>query len=113
MHPLIETAKVIVEKGAKYLTLEGIVAKLKGWTQNIAVVDALGLASENRNVRTENTVFLGCLSALEAFPVDEKAIRESSLAVPKTIEQNLKAFDLVKKSAHSSLCTLVQCRPLP
>jgi hypothetical protein len=32
MHPLIETAKVIVEKGAKYLTLEGIVAKLKGWT---------------------------------------------------------------------------------
>ena len=115
MHPPIETAKVMAEKEAKYITLEGIVAKLRGWTQNIAVVDALGLARESGNARTENTVFLGCLSALEAFPVDEKAIKESiSEAVPKkTIEQNLKAFDLGKKSAYGSLCALVQCRPLP
>ena len=79
------------------------------------LVDALRLATESGNVRTENTVFLGCLSALESFKVDEKDIRESiSEAVPKkTIEQNLKAFDLGKKSAHSSLCTLVPCRPLP
>ncbi|MBN1244892.1 indolepyruvate oxidoreductase subunit beta [Candidatus Bathyarchaeota archaeon] len=115
MHPPIETSKIITEKESKYITLEDIVAKLRGWTQNIAVVDALKLARESGNVRTENTVFLGCLSALEAFPVDEKAIRESiSEAVPKkTIEQNLKAFDLGKKSAHGSLCTLVPCRQLP
>jgi indolepyruvate ferredoxin oxidoreductase beta subunit len=115
MHPPIETSKLITEKGSKYVTLEDIVAKLKGWTQNIAVVDALKFAKESGNVRTENTVFLGCLSALEAFKVDEKAIRESiSEAVPKkTIEQNLKAFDLGKQSAHGSLCTLVPCRPLP
>ena len=115
MHPPIETSKVITEKGSKYVTLEDVVSKLKGWTPNIAVVDALGLARESGNVRTENTVFLGCLSALEAFPVDEKAIRESiAEAVPqKTVEQNLKAFDLGKKSAHGSLCRLVQCRPLP
>jgi indolepyruvate ferredoxin oxidoreductase beta subunit len=115
MHPPIETAKVMAEKEAKYITLEDIVAKLRGWTQNIAVVDALGLARESGNARTENTVFLGCLSALEAFPVDEKAIKESiSEAVPKkTIEQNLKAFDLGKKSAYGSLCAFVQCRPLP
>ena len=115
MHPPIETSKLITEKSSKYVTLEDIVAKLKGWTQNIAVVDALKLARESGNVRTENTVFLGCLSALEAFNVEEKAIRESiSEAVPKkTIEQNLKAFELGKKSAHGSLCTLVPCRPLP
>jgi indolepyruvate ferredoxin oxidoreductase beta subunit len=115
MHPPIETAKVMAEKEAKYITVEDIVAKLRGWTQNIAVVDALGLARESGNARTENTVFLGCLSALEAFPVDEKAIKESiSEAVPKkTIEQNLKAFDLGKKSAYGSLCAFVQCRPLP
>jgi len=115
MHPPIETSKIITEKGPKYVTLDDIVSKLKGWTKNIAVVDALKLARESGNVRTENTVFLGCLSALGAFPVDEKAIRESiSEAVPKkTVKQNLKAFDLGKKSAHSSLCTLVPCRPLP
>jgi indolepyruvate ferredoxin oxidoreductase beta subunit len=115
MHPPIETSKVITEKGSRYVTFEEIVSKLKSWTQNIAVVDALKLARESGNVRTENTVFLGCLSALGAFPIDEKAIRESiSEAVPKkTVEQNLKAFDLGKKSAHCSLCTLVPCRPLP
>jgi indolepyruvate ferredoxin oxidoreductase beta subunit len=115
MHPPIETSKIIAEKGSKYITLEDVISKLRGWTQNIAVVDALGLAKESGNVRTENTVFLGCLSALEAFPVNEKAIRESiAEAVPKkTVEQNLKAFDLGKKSAHGSLCTLVPCRQLP
>jgi indolepyruvate ferredoxin oxidoreductase beta subunit len=115
MHPPIETSKIITEKGQKYVTFEDVVSKLKGWTRNLAVVDALGLAKESGNIRTENTVFLGCLSALEAFPVEEKAIRESiAEAVPKkTVEQNLKAFDLGKKSAHGSLCTLVQCRPLP
>ena len=115
MHPPIETSKLITEKGSNYISLEDIVAKLKGWTQNIAVVDALELAKKSGNVRTENSVFLGCLSALEVFGVDEKAIRESiSEAVPKrTIEQNLKAFSLGKRSAHDSLCTLVPCRPLP
>jgi indolepyruvate ferredoxin oxidoreductase, beta subunit len=112
MHPPIETSKLIMEKDAKYVTLEDVVSKLKGWTPNIAVVDALTLAKESGNVRTENTVFLGCLSALEAFNVEEKDLRKSiSEAVPKkTIEQNLKAFDLGKKSAHGSLCTLVPCR---
>ena len=115
MHPPIETSKIVTEKGSKYITLEDIVAKLKSWTQNIAVVDALKLAKESGNMRTENTVFLGCLSTLEAFKVDERAIRESiSEAVPKkTIEQNLKGFDLGKQSAHVSLCSLVPCRPLP
>jgi indolepyruvate ferredoxin oxidoreductase beta subunit len=115
MHPPIETSKLVADSESEYVTLEGIVATLKGWTQNIAAVDALKLAKESGNVRTENTVFLGCLSALEAFNVEEKAIRESiSEAVPKkTTEQNLKAFELGKKSAHGSLCTLVPCRPLP
>lgn len=115
MHPPIETSKIITEKGSKYVTLEDVVSKLRDWTQNIAVVDALKLARESGNVRTENTVFLGCLSALEAFQVDENNIRESiSEAVPKkTVKQNLKAFDLGKKSAHGSLCTLVPCRRMP
>ncbi len=114
MHPPIETSKLVANKESKYVTLEDIVSKLKVWTKNVAVVDALKLAKESGNVRAENTVFLGCLSALESFKVAEKDIRESiSEAVPKkTIEQNLKAFDLGKQNAHASLCTLVPCRRL-
>jgi indolepyruvate ferredoxin oxidoreductase beta subunit len=112
MHPPIETSKIIATKGARYITVENIVSKLRNWTPNIAVIDALKLARESGNVYTENTVFLGCLSALEVFPVEENYIRESiSEAVPKkTIEQNLKAFDLGKGNAYNSLCTLVPCK---
>ena len=74
IHPPIETSKIITEKGSKYFTLEDVVSELRDWTQNIAVVDAPKLARESGNVRTENTVFLGCLSALEAFQVDENNI---------------------------------------
>ena len=112
MHPPIETSKIITSKESKYITVEDIVSKLKNWTTNIAVVDALKLARESGNVNTENTVFLGCLSTLEMFPAEESNIRESiSEAVPKkTVEQNLKAFELGKKSAHDALCTLVKCK---
>jgi indolepyruvate ferredoxin oxidoreductase beta subunit len=112
MHPPIETSKIITKQQSNYVTLDEVVSKLKGWTQNVAIVDALTLAKESGNVRTENTVFLGCLSALNHFPVAENAIRESiSEAVPKkTVEQNLKAFELGKKNAYGSLCTLVPCR---
>jgi len=115
MHPPIETSKIITSKGSKYITVEDIVSKLKNWTTNIAVVEALKLARESGNVNTENTVFLGCLSTLEIFPAEESNIRESiSEAVPKkTVEQNLKAFELGKKSAHDALCTLVKCKDTP
>ena len=115
MHPPIETSKIITSKGAKYLAIEDIVSKLRNWTPNIAVIDALKLARDSGNVNAENTVFLGCLSALEAFPAEESYIRESiSEAVPKkTVEQNMKAFDLGKKSARDSLCALVPCKNTP
>lgn len=115
MYPPVETAKIIITKGTKYVTVEDVVSNLKNWTKNIAVIDALALARESGNINTENTVFLGCLSALEAFPVEESYIRESIAdAVPKkSVEQNLKAFDLGKKSAHSMLCKLVPCRYPP
>jgi indolepyruvate ferredoxin oxidoreductase, beta subunit len=115
MHPPVETAKIIASKGMKYTTLEDVVSNLRKWTNKIAVIDALALARESGNINTENTVFLGCLSALEAFPVEESFIRESIAdAVPKkTIEHNLKAFELGKKSAHAMLCKLVPCRYKP
>jgi indolepyruvate ferredoxin oxidoreductase beta subunit len=112
MHPPVETSRVLREKDTKYITIDEIVSRLQQWTRNIAVIDALKLARDSGNVNTKNTVFLGALSTLEAFPAEEKHLRESiSQAVPKnTVEQNLMAFDLGKKTAFNSLCNLVPCR---
>jgi indolepyruvate ferredoxin oxidoreductase, beta subunit len=112
VHPPIETSKLVTDKTAKYVTIEEIVAKLQTWTSHIALVNALDLAKLAGNAIAENSVFLGCLSAIKAFPVEEKAILESiSEAVPKkTVEQNINAFKLGKKVAYESLCNSLECR---
>ena len=113
MHPPIETSKIIDSTNKlEYFSLDQVITRLKKWTSNIAIVDALKLAKESGNVRTENTVFLGCLSALQIFPVEEKYIKQSiTAAVPKkTVDMNLKAFELGRKNAYNSLCTQVACR---
>ncbi|MHA2407452.1 MAG: indolepyruvate oxidoreductase subunit beta [Candidatus Ranarchaeia archaeon] len=112
IHPPIETSELVRKKGGKYVSLDEILDKLEKWTPNIALIDALELAKQSGNVRTENTAFLGALSTLAAFPIEEKYLRESISEVvpPKTIEANLKAFDLGKSTAYEKLCDLVDCR---
>jgi len=113
MHPPIETSKIIDSKNKiEYFEIDQVILKLKKWTSNIALIDALKLAKESGNARTENTVFLGCLSALQVFPVEEKYVKQSIIdAVPKkTVEVNLKAFELGRKNAYDSLCNQVACR---
>ncbi|TRO47940.1 indolepyruvate ferredoxin oxidoreductase subunit beta [Candidatus Bathyarchaeota archaeon] len=113
MHPPIETSKIVDSKNKiEYFALDQVLSRLNKWTSNIAIVDALKLAKESRNVRTENTVFLGCLSALKIFPIEETQLKQSITdAVPKkTVEMNLKAFDLGRQYAYDSLCTKVACR---
>ncbi len=112
VHPPTETSKLVADKTAKYVTIEEIVSRLQSWTSHIALVDALNVAKEAGNAIAENSVFLGCLSAIKAFPVEENAIIESiSEAVPKkTVEQNIKAFKLGKKVAYDGLCNSLECR---
>ena len=112
IHPPVETSKLIVNKETKYVTMEEIIAKLQSWTSNIAIINALDLAKQAGNVYTENSVFLGCLSAIKAFPIEENYLIESiKEAVPqKTIEQNLKAFSLGKIAAYEGLCNNIECR---
>ncbi len=112
VHPPVETSKLVADKTAMYVTIEDIVAKLHRWTPDIAIIDALDLAKQSGNALAENSVFLGCLSAIKAFPVEENAITASiEEAVPKkTVEQNLSAFKLGKKAAYDGLCNSVECR---
>ena len=113
IHPPSETSKLVADKTAKYVTIEEIIGKLQNWTPNIAVIDALKFAKEAGNANAENTVFLGCLSALKEFQIEESKIIESiNESVPKkTIDQNLNAFRLGKQNAYRELCARVECKP--
>jgi indolepyruvate ferredoxin oxidoreductase beta subunit len=111
-HPIIETTEHTKDKVAKYMSVNDVKARLSEVTDKIAVIDALELGKRAGNPLTENIVMLGALSTLEAFPVPEKALKDSVAEnVPKkAVEVNLKAFDLGKQSAFDSLCNMVKCR---
>ena len=66
--------------------------------RNVTIVDAKSLSEEAGSILTQNVVLLGAASSL--LPLSENSLREAiSRTVPKkTIELNLKAFDLGKGS---------------
>jgi indolepyruvate ferredoxin oxidoreductase beta subunit len=104
MHPVTETGMLVQRRreNLPYVTLEQLIGNLGRVTSNIIVVEANRLAEESGNPRTENMVLLGAASGLEGFPLEEEALKEAIRRnVPeRTIEANLKAFDLGVKEAH-------------
>jgi indolepyruvate ferredoxin oxidoreductase beta subunit len=98
MHPVIETNQLVQNRKSnyKYIELPEIIGSLKKVTKNIVTIDARKLASQAGNPRTENIVLLGAASKQAGFPLNDEQIKESiTRIVPKrTIEANLKAFDL-------------------
>lgn len=111
IHPPIEVGTLSKEKRTDFVTFEAIKEKMNVVTKNIAPLDALGLAEEAGNPLTENVVFIGALSALKAFPLDAKVLKESVAEVmpKKALDVNLNAFDLGYKAAYDSLCQSVEC----
>ena len=96
---------ILIQYGIqKYENEETIIEKLKIVTQNIAPIDALTLANEAGDPRTENSVFIGALSVLAAFPLSEEEMRKGMLkAIPgKAMDQNLKAFRYVSCTRSSA-----------
>ncbi len=111
INPPVETATLSKKKETGFIKLEDIIEKLKEVTDNIALIDALRLAKEAGSPLTENVVFLGALSAIKAFPLEVRILKESVAEVvpKKALDVNLKAFDLGYKSAYESLCNSIEC----
>lgn len=112
MHPPVETAGLVKDKSRRYFTLEEAVSRVRRWTGKVAVIDALAIAKECGNPNVENTVFLGCLSALRDLPLDPEKVKEAiAEVVPRgTVEQNLKAFESGMGKASEALCGYGICR---
>jgi indolepyruvate ferredoxin oxidoreductase beta subunit len=114
IHPVTEIQVLLKEKRTDFIELDEILQKVKVITSNIALIDGLALATQAGNPLTENSVFIGALSALTEVPLPLEAFKKGlEQAVPKkALEQNLKAFDLGNKAAYEGLCQLVSCREL-
>jgi indolepyruvate ferredoxin oxidoreductase beta subunit len=110
MHPSLVTGEIARQRdeNRKYVTLEQIVKQLKQVTRNIITLDATKLAELAGNPRTENTVLSGVASGLPEFPIDKETLRATikELVPPKTIEDNLRAFDLGYEEAKRILANI-------
>jgi indolepyruvate ferredoxin oxidoreductase beta subunit len=112
IHSPIEVAQLSKEKRTDFITFDSIIEKLRIITLNIAPIDALALANEASDPRTENSVLIGALSALASFPLSVEEMKKGLLrALPeKAMDQNLRAFELGQRAAYENLCQLLECR---
>lgn len=73
---------------------ENIEEEFKKYNVKTIVVDAIKLSEEAGDVRTQNTVLLGVLSNFIDFPVDTWLKVIKFRVPPRTLEANLRAFQL-------------------
>ena len=102
IHPVIETNKLVVNRreSLPYLMLDDIRVQLEKAIKQVLVVDAVTLAMEAGNPRTENVVLLGAASRLEGFPLKRSQLLQAvnKIVPSRTVEANMKAFELGEKN---------------
>lgn len=81
---------------AEYPSISDIVDSFKKLDSNVITLDATEIAIKAGTVKTMNVVMLGALAAWPKNPVPRKILEEviKDRVPPKTIEVNLKAFEL-------------------
>jgi indolepyruvate ferredoxin oxidoreductase beta subunit len=89
----------VLSGSAGYPAVDDILFDLKGRCKRLVAVDADSLAVRAGNPLTANVVMIGAVSGF--LPLDVHSIEESirSLVPPKTVDVNLSAFRLGRKTA--------------
>ncbi|MEM3873730.1 MAG: indolepyruvate oxidoreductase subunit beta [Candidatus Bathyarchaeia archaeon] len=83
-------------KGESYPRMEEILERLRRFSKNIIIVEALRLAEEAGSAMMQNTVLLGALTATEKLPIKKESLIEAleELVLAKYAKMNVKAFEL-------------------
>jgi indolepyruvate ferredoxin oxidoreductase beta subunit len=83
-------------KNIKYPSMEEIVKKIHGFTENVVVVETARLAKEAGSSLTQNIVLIGALAASEKLPVKNETLVNAlkELVPAEHVEMNVKAFKL-------------------
>lgn len=89
---------------AEYPSLESIKSAVEKLSTEVVVIDATSLAQQAGNVRTMNVVMLGALAGTGRLPISVETLKEvvRENVPPKTIEANLRAFELGFKAIQKS-----------
>jgi indolepyruvate ferredoxin oxidoreductase beta subunit len=91
----IPPAELTVKK-AEYPTIHRIVEKIRRFTDNIILVDAVRLAKQAGSGLARNVVLLGVAAGTDRLPVTKGSLLEAvrELVPSKHLEVNLRAFGL-------------------
>jgi indolepyruvate ferredoxin oxidoreductase beta subunit len=83
-------------KNLKYPVFDEVVRKVRFFTENIVVVDVVGLACEAGGVLARNVVLLGAVAGAGKLPLKKESLVEAvrELVPVKTLKVNLAAFEL-------------------
>ncbi len=89
---------------AEYPSLEAIKGAVEKLGGEVVAIDATSLAQQAGNVRTMNVVMLGALAGSGKLPISVETLKEvvRENVPPKTIEANLRAFELGFKTIRKS-----------
>ena len=89
---------------AEYPSLEAIKGAVEKLGGEVVAIDATSLAQQAGNVRTMNVVILGALAGTGKLPISVETLKEvvKENVPPKTIEANLRAFELGFKAIQQS-----------
>ncbi|MBU4362243.1 indolepyruvate oxidoreductase subunit beta [bacterium] len=81
---------------SEYPELSSVFDELKAKIKNLSIIDAQKIAKEAGSIISENMVLLGAAVATLGFPVDKDLVIQSMKEnlPPKSIETNLRAFEL-------------------
>jgi indolepyruvate ferredoxin oxidoreductase beta subunit len=81
---------------SEYPELSSVFDELKAKIKNLSIIDAQKIAKEAGSIISENMVLLGAAVATPEFPVDKDLVIQSikENLPPKSMETNLKAFEL-------------------
>ena len=81
---------------SEYPELSSVFEELKTKIKNLLIIDAQKIAKEAGSIISENMVLLGAAVATPEFPVDKDLVIQSMKEnlPPKSIETNLKAFEM-------------------
>lgn len=81
---------------AEYPSMEAIKGAVEKLGAEVVAIDATSLAQQAGNVRTANVVMLGALAGTGKLPISVETLKEvvRENVPPKTIDANLRAFEL-------------------
>jgi indolepyruvate ferredoxin oxidoreductase beta subunit len=94
-HAVVNTQEIVPSGLESYP--KGIDEDIRKRVPDALFVDALALAGEAGNTKAVNTVMLGAFSSYLEFPAEEWKKKIEARVPKKTIDLNLKAFDLGRK----------------